>query len=173
MAPWMDPVTASDKTIRIRQVQNQEDWTPVGKKKAQAEDEKGEQMVEFKEGKPQWKYPDTKDKEYKDALEAEMAGQRASRDAHLSDKRFAKLVKLVRHFSTAFFEEGAPPTVIKGVEFDIELKEGAKPHKARQPKISPAEEAMQRIHIAQKLGLGHMSYPVVTGPWCTASKVVF
>ena len=112
------------------------------------EDERSETMVPVIEGKPVWEFPDTGAEVYKDELEAELRRTRAERYAHLNDRRFEKIVELVRRRSQTFYVEGAPSTVIKGVEFDIELKEGAKPQKARQPMISPAEAAKQQVRIA-------------------------
>ena len=125
------------------------------------------------EGAPVWEFPDTEADENKDKLEESLRMDRVSRYAHLNDRRFEKVVELVRRRSRTFYVEGAPSTAIKGVEFDIELKEGARPQKARQPKISPAETEKQKVHIEQKVALGHMSFPVVVGEWSTSSKIVF
>ena len=76
------------------------------------------------EGATQWQYPDVESVEYKEALVADLEARRLESYAHLSDEQWNRLLGVVRDHSAAFQLKGAPPTVLKGYEFDIELKPG-------------------------------------------------
>ena len=65
----------------------------------QREGERSEILVPLVEGAPVWEFPDTEAEAYKDKLEESLQRDRASRYAHLNDRRFEKVVELVRRRS--------------------------------------------------------------------------
>ena len=107
--------------IRAMQLEASAGWQPrlerevhhpgIGKEAGaewnQREDERSETMVPVVEGKPVWELPATNAEVCKNELEAELRRTRAERYAHLNDRRFEKIVDLVRRRSQTFYMEGA------------------------------------------------------------------
>ena len=69
---------------------------------------------------------------------------------HLSAHRYGQVRDLAIEFSDCLAIDGLQPTVLKGMEFDIELEPGAKPARAQLPKMSPAEVRKEHYHIEKE-----------------------
>jgi len=122
----------------------------------------------------EWKYTDFHSKEYKRAVGEVLDGQREAVYPHLNDRRFAKLRRFVVEWSSAFYIEGAAPSRLDKYLFDVELEPGAKEVSVPLGRPSPAQAALEKIHVDRALALGHLRRPTAAqrSGWATRTHVV-
>ena len=119
-------------------------------------------------------FTEARSEEYKEALSDALEKQRTERYGHLSDTQYMKLRAVVLEFSECIAIEGLQPTIVKGMEFDIDLEPGAQPVRHQLPKLSPAQVKKEQYHIEKEERLGHLRKPTdeQKGPWSTKIHVV-
>ena len=119
-------------------------------------------------------FTEARSEEYKEALGDALEKQRTERYGHLSDTQYMKLRAVVLEFSECIAIEGLQPTIVKGMEFDIDLEPGAQPVRHQLPKLSPAQVKKEQYHIEKEERLGHLRKPTdeQKGPWSTKIHVV-
>ena len=111
---------------------------------------------------------------HKDELERQLRETRVDRYNHITDARFDSLVSFVRAHSRAFWVEGAPPSYVEGFVFDIELVPGARPHRARQPALGPAQANQEEDHHRAKYeARGRLARPAAAGEWATNTNIAW
>ena len=83
-------------------------------------------------------------------------------------------MSLIREWSGAFQIKGAPPTILEGFEFEIELKPGFRGHVAKMPKRSPITAEKEARKVAAALKMGYIARPEsFEGPFLTKAQMVW
>ena len=102
---------------------------------------------------------------YKKALMAQLDKDRNTSYAHLNDRRYEKLKKVISNASGELALDGSEPTTFEGYQFDIELKPGAIPARAQLPRMSPVEREKEQHHVRkyeksnQPVSYTHLTLP--------------
>ena len=82
---------------------------------------------------------------------------------------------MVRDNSDVLYIDGSIPTTIRGYEFDIELRENAKPFSAMAPRLSLEKQRKEQYHIKKAMEMGHLTTPTPAelGQWTALAHVVY
>jgi hypothetical protein len=113
--------------------------------------------------------------EYCDAVCRQLDSQRHVLYGHLCDVRYKQLRDCVRAYAHCFYIDGAPPSTLKGYEFDLVLKDGSVPVKHKLPKYSEAQRIKESHHIKKAESLAHLKTPTSKemSEWGTRTHIVW
>lgn len=117
-------------------------------------------------------YEDPNSPWYKERLKKKLMEERSTKDGHLPEAWFKILVDVVLEYRETLWLEGAPPGLLKGFVFGLELKPGAKLPDAVQPtKLSPGGIEKGRHHLREGLRKGHLYFPTGSDVGPTSARV--
>ena len=114
------------------------------------------------------KYPDRRSPEYVKALQ-EVVRKKLT---HLTPAEQQVMLEVVARNAPALWIEGAGPSTVRGVQFEVELEPGARPLRAQPWRLGPEEQAKLERKIQAERSKGTL-VPLSSGAWSSRAFTVY